>query len=60
MMFEEAFEEPSFWILGGVGAMMELLGWIISKRALDYSLPIWQLGILMVGTIIAAAYFSTR
>lgn len=57
---EDAFEEPGFWILGGGALAMELLGWIISKKALNYSMPIWQLLILIVGTLIASAYFATK
>lgn len=60
MGLEEALEEPGFWILGGGGIAMELLGWIISKRAGIEGFPIWQLIILMLGTLVAAAYFATR
>jgi len=60
MGLEEALDEPAFWILAGGGVAMEVLGFIISKRAMEFSLPIWQLGILVVGTIIAAAFFATK
>lgn len=60
MDFEEVLEEPGFWILGGGAVLMELIGYVISKRALEYSLPWWQLLILIVGTLIAAAFFATR
>lgn len=56
----EALDEPGFWILGGGAIAMELIGWIISKRTMEFALPIWQLLILMGGTIIAAAFFATK
>jgi len=60
MGLEEAFDEPAFYILGGGGIAMEVLGFIISKNSLEYSLPIWQLIVLMLGTLVAAAFFATR
>lgn len=60
MGIEEAFEEPAFWILGGGGVAMELLGWILSKKMFEVSLPFWQLIFLIVGTLVAAAFFATR
>jgi len=59
-IFEEAIEEPGFWILCGGAIAMELIGWIISKRTMGYSFPLWQLLILIAGTTIASAYFATR
>lgn len=56
----EALDEPAFWILAGGGVAMELIGYIISKRAMEFALPFWQLAILMIGTVIAAAFFATR
>jgi hypothetical protein len=47
-MFEEATEKVGFWILGGVGTAMVLLGWIMSKRMDWMSLPLWQVLILIV------------
>lgn len=60
MGLEEALEEPEFWILAGGGVAMELIGWIISKNMMEFSFPFWQLGIMMVGTIIAAAFFALK
>jgi len=60
MFLEEAIEEPAFWILAGCGVAMELVGWIISKKMMEFSFPFWQLAIMMVGTIIAAAFFATK
>jgi uncharacterized protein (DUF983 family) len=59
MGLEEALDEPGFWILGGGGVAMVILGWILSRN-MEYSLPIWQLVVLIVGILIAAAYFSTK
>lgn len=56
----DIFDNPAFWILGGVGVAMELLGWILSKRMFDYSFPFWQLLVLIVGTLIAAAIFANK
>jgi len=60
MGLEEAIEEPGFWILGIGGVAMVMIGWIISKKSMEFSLPIWQLLILIVTILLASAYFSTR
>lgn len=60
MDFEEAFESPAFWILGGMGSVAVLLGWIWSRKAGWEALPIWQVLVLIVGIIIASAFFATR
>ena len=59
MGLEEALDEQGFWILGVGGIAMEVIGFIISKK-MEYSLPVWQLLILMAGTLIAAAFFATK
>jgi hypothetical protein len=46
--------------LAGGGVACEIAGWIFSKRAMDFSLPLWQLLAMIVVTIIAAAFFATR
>jgi hypothetical protein len=58
--FEDILNEPGFWILGGGGVAMELLGWIIAQKSGMGGFPIWQMLILIVGTLIAAAFFATR
>ena len=58
--FEEAMEEPAFWFLAGGGVAAELIGWIISKRMMENSFPFWQLLIMMVVTVVAAVFFSTK
>ena len=59
-MFENVLESPAFWILGGGGVAMELIGWMASKKMDMPSLPLWQMIVMMVGTLVAAAYFATR
>ena len=60
MSLEDAFDEPGFYILGGIGTLMVILGFIASKKMTDYSLPIWQLIVLILGILIASAVFSTK
>lgn len=60
MGLEEALDEPAFWILGGGGVAMEVIGFIISKNMESGAFPIWQFIVLIIGTIVAAAYFATK
>lgn len=60
MGLEEALEEPAFWLLGGGAVIAELIGWAISKKALGFAFPFWQLAFLLLGTIVAAAFISLR
>jgi len=60
MGLEEALDSPGFWILAGGGIAMELIGFMASKKMGMGSLPVWQLIVLMIGTIIASAFFATR
>lgn len=60
MGLEEALESEGFWILAGVGVGMEILGWIAGKKMGFGSFPIWQLIILIIGTIIASAFFALK
>lgn len=60
MGLEEAFDEPAFWILGGGAVATELIGWIAGKRMGLGSFPVWQVLILMAGTLVAAAFFATQ
>ena len=59
-MFEDALESMGFYILAGGSIAMILIGWIISKRAMEYSFPIWQLLLFILGAIIASAFFATK
>jgi len=56
----EALDEPIFWILGIGGVGMEVLGYIGGKSMGFGSMPIWQLVVMMIGTVLAAAYFATN
>jgi hypothetical protein len=58
--FAELFENPAFIILAGGGIFCEVLGYIASKKLMEFSLPVWQLLIMMVVTVIAAAFFANR
>lgn len=59
-MFDEILENPGFWILAGGGVGMEVLGWILSKNMGWGAFPLWQLLILILGTVIAAAIFANK
>ena len=59
-MIEDIMQSPMFWILGGGAIAMELLGWMIGKNTMGYAFPIWQLLVLMLGTLVAAAYFALQ
>jgi len=56
----EALETPAFWILGGLGVIAEVLGFIIAKKSDLAIFPIWQFAIVIVITLLAAAFFATR
>jgi uncharacterized membrane protein YfcA len=55
--FEETLESPGFWILAGGGIVCTVIGWIVSRK-IGASLPLWQLGIILIIIIIASALFS--
>ena len=59
-MFEEALESPAFWILGAGAVGAEVLGYIIAKRSDLAVFPWWQFAIVILGTLVAAAYFATK
>jgi predicted MFS family arabinose efflux permease len=56
---EDALEEEGFYILAGIGLGAEIMGFIFSKK-IGYAFPIWQFIILIIGTLFACAFFSTR
>jgi len=58
--FEEAFESPGFWILVGLGIAAELIGYIVSRRTGLAAFTWWQFLLVVLITIIAAAFFATR
>ena len=60
MGLEDALESPAFWLLAGGGLIAEILGYIMSKRMELEMLPLWQLGLIMIVTVLAAAFFATK
>ena len=56
----EVFEEPGFWILGGGAVIATILGYIWSRKMDWIPLPFWQLIIIIIVEIIAAAFFASR
>jgi len=56
----EVTESPAFWILGGGGSIAVAMGWLMSKRAGWETLPLWQVGVMVLVVIIASAYFATK
>lgn len=60
MNIDEALESPAFWILAGGGIAAELIGYIFGKRSGLEVFPLWQLIFVMLGTVVAAAFFATK
>lgn len=58
--FEEIFQSPGFWLLGGGAVAATLLGNTISIKTAGFGFPIWQLIIVILGELVAAAFFATR
>jgi len=53
-------EEEGFWILGGMAVAATIVGYIMSKRMEWVALPLWQLIVIIVVEIIAAAIFTLK
>jgi hypothetical protein len=60
MAFEELLENPAFWILGGGGVAAEVLGYTMGKNMGFEVFPLWQLLIIIAGTLGIAAFFANR
>lgn len=60
MEIDEVLNSPGFWILAAIGISAELLGFIYARRNLDVSMPLWQLIVTMLVTLVAAAFFATK
>ncbi len=56
----EIFESPGFWLLGGGAVIATVMGWIYSKRSLEMAMPFWQLIVLLLVELVAAAFFASR
>jgi len=53
-------ESPGFWILGAGGLIAEILGYMWARSNGWELMPFWQLIVMMLGTLAAAAFFATR
>jgi len=60
MGFNEILESPGFWILGGGGLIAEISGYIIARNLGWELMPFWELLVMMLGTLAAAAFFAGR
>jgi len=56
----EILEEPGFWLLGGGAIAATLIGYIWSKKMGWIPLPWWQLIIILIVELVAAAFFASR
>jgi len=56
----EAFDEPGFYILAGLGVAMEVIGYLAGKKMGLGTFPMWQFIILILGTLCAAAFFALK
>jgi len=56
----EILEEPGFWILGGGAVVATVIGYILSRNMGWTPIPIWQLIVLIVAELVAAAFFASR
>ena len=59
-MDTEIFEEPAFWILGGGAVFATIAGYIWSKKMDWIPMPWWQLIIVIIVELLAAAFFASR
>jgi len=57
---DEIVDNPAFWLLGGGAVIATIFGYIISKRAGWEVLPLWQMGVIIIVELIAAAFFALR
>ncbi len=60
MGIDEILESPGFWILGAGGLIAEILGYVWARKSGWEIMPFWQLIVMMLGTLAAAAFFATR
>lgn len=60
MVFDDILDNPAFWLLGGGAVIAEVLGFIIAKKNDLDVFPVWQFILVIIGTLIAAAFFATR
>ena len=60
MEIDEILESPGFWILGLGGLTAEIMGYVYRRNQGWVTMPIWQLGVMMIVTLAAAAFFATK
>ena len=60
MDMDEILESPGFWILGIGGLAAEVMGYMWSRNQGWVTMPIWQLLVMMLVTLVAAAFFATK
>jgi sorbitol-specific phosphotransferase system component IIBC len=56
---EDIFTNPVFHLLGGGAVIATAIGYIMGKRMGFPPFPAWQLIILIIGEIAAAAFFAS-
>jgi len=60
MDIEETLASPGFWLLGGGAVAATMIGYIWSKKQEWVALPLWQLIILIIVELLAAAFFAAQ
>lgn len=60
MDLDEVLESPGFWLLGIGGLAAEIMGYTWSRNAGMDVMPFWQLIVMMIVTLLAAAFFATK
>jgi len=60
MDINEILESPGFWILGAGGLIAEIMGYMWSRNQGWEVMPFWQLLVMMIVTLAAAAFFATK
>ena len=59
-LVQEALERPAFWLLAGGAITATMIGFIASKRMGMEAIPFWQLLIIIVVELVAAAVFALK
>jgi len=60
MELDEVLSSPGFWLLGIGGLSAEILGYTWSRNAGMDIMPFWQLMVMMLVTLAAAAFFGSQ
>jgi len=59
-MLDEILESPGFWILSALGVGAEILGYIMARNMELELMPLWQLIVMIIATLCAAAFFALK